>query len=219
MNTAPLHETHAHTPGGMLDRMARLLAPPADALGGRGTLAAPLLLVLASSAAGAAWLQGPVAQAQAASLSPGALWTLAMLSPVVALAKGLFLAAMAWALLVLWSAPARFVRVLSAVLYGEAILALQNLWIAGVVAARGRFDPTDPVHVGLDAVVGSGHPVLLAVARGVTPFHLAWIVFLALALAPRRDGPRWKGWAVACALWATTAGLLALRAGLVKGVP
>jgi hypothetical protein len=217
MNTAATPEAaEAGTAAdNVLDRVARLVAPPLHTLGGAGTLVAPLGLVLALSMASVATIHGVVAAAPDAPMGEGMLWALGLLSPVTALFKGIFFGATAWALLVLLGASSPFRAVLSALLYGEVVLAFLNVWVAGVVLARGRFDPAEPVHAGLDAFVAGAHPVLLELARGVTPFHAAWLLFLTFALTTPAGAPRWKGAVVAGALWSLSAGLIVFRAALV----
>lgn len=212
MKTADIHEPGSAAAETAVDTVARLLAPPMHTLGRRGTVLTPLVLVFVLSVVSTAVLQSFVVKAGSQGAGLGALlWSFAVLSPVLALMKGLFLGLAAWALLVLLGAGTRAVPILSALLYGEAILALQNVWIAAVVLVRGRFDPTLPVPVGLDAIVGPAHPLLLGLARGVTPFHAAWLLFLTFALTSPHGLPRWKGAVTALALWSVSAGLVISR--------
>ena len=210
----------APEPLGPVDRLAGVLVPPMDALGGRGTIVAPLIVVFAVAllAAGAAW-----AWAESAPAGSGAallrassylVWLLALASPVAAALKGAVFAAMAWGMLVLLGGTPRVRPLVSALFYGEAILSVQALWVTAGALVLGRAAPASgafPVPSGLDAFVGPDAAVLLAVAQQVTPFHLAWGIFLLLAFASHGGVSRWRGAGVALCLWCLGVGLAALR--------
>ncbi|HKJ01783.1 MAG TPA: hypothetical protein VJ997_04990, partial [Longimicrobiales bacterium] len=68
-----------------------------------------------------------------------------------------------------------------------------------------------PVPSGLDAWVGSGGGPLLALAQQVTPFHVAWVVFLALAFGTQPGVSRWRGVGTALLLWGLGTVLAVLR--------
>lgn len=211
-------------PAGVLDRIASWALPPLGSLGSRATLVAPLAIVLGVALATAAGTQawGWTLAAGPAGPPPEAVrawvWVIAASSPLIALVKGGLLALVAWALLVLFGVPSNFRPVLSALLYGEAILSLQGpallltLLLQGGVRRGGV-----PVPTGLDLLVEPAHAVLFALARGVTPFHLVWVGFLGLALAASAKAPRARGFAVSAALWTLVVGLAALRAVLTQG--
>jgi hypothetical protein len=214
----------ATAPAGILDRIAGWVLPPLGSLGSRATLVAPLGIVLGVSLATAA---GTRAWGWALAVGPAGpppealrawIWVIAMASPLIAVVKGGVLALVAWALLVLIGAPSAFRPVLGALLYGEAILSLQGpallltLLLQGGARAGGV-----PVPTGLDVLVDPAHPVLLSLARGVTPFHLAWVAFLALALAACAGTSRARGLAVSGALWFMVVALAVLRAVLTPG--
>lgn len=216
--------THSGASGGVLDRVAACALPPLGSLGSRGTLVSPLLIVLAMGVATAA---GTQAWGWGLAAGPGGpppetirvwVWVLAASSPLLALLKGAVLALVAWALLVLSDAPTALRPVLSSVLYGEAILSLQGpallltLLLQGGVRAGGV-----PVPTGLDFFVDPAHPVLLALARGFTPFHVAWVGFLAVALAASAGTSRARGLAVSGTLWTLVVGLGVLRAVILQG--
>lgn len=204
-------------PAGLLDRTADLVAPRLSSLGEEGTLVAPLILVLAVSLATAGatrmWAWDLAFEESTSASMSTVLWVVAALSPVVALVKGGLLALAAWSVLILLGAPGRMRAILSAVLYGEAILALQGpvllltLLLQGGAREDGLALPT-----GLDVLVQPGHPVLLAFAHGVTPVHLAWVAFLATALATGARCTWLRGFVAAAFLWVLTTGLGVLQA-------
>jgi hypothetical protein len=211
-------------PVGVIDRIAGWVLPPFGSLGSGATLVAPLVIVLGVSLATAeatrAW--GWALAAGPAGPPPEALrawiWVIAMASPVIAVLKGGVLALVAWALLVLIGAPSGFRPVLGALLYGEAILSLQGPALLLTLLVQGGARPGGvPVPTGLDILVDPGHPVLFSLARGVTPFHVAWVGFLALALAACAGTSRRRGLVVSAALWSMLVALAALRAVLTRG--
>jgi hypothetical protein len=213
MTTRPAADTR---PATRLDRVAGYLVPPLDSLGGRGTIAAPLLLVLAVSLATAvatrAWGWTLLFAGPPPAALRTVLWVVAVLSPLISLVKGGLLALAAWAVLVLLGSPARLRPVLSAVLYGEAILSLQGPLLLLMLSLQGGVrEGAVPAPMGLDLFVDPGRPVLLAVAHGVTPIHVAWVAFLALALSAGARSTRVHGLTVAALLWILTTGLGALH--------
>jgi hypothetical protein len=144
------------------------------------------------------------------------LWLLAALSPVLALAKAAVLGAAAWAVLVLVGEGARFLVVASAFLYGEVILALQGVWIAAVLHARGVGSVSGPIDLrvfsGIAELLGDVHPALIALTQGASIFHLAWITFLSLALASAATTTRTRGFAAALTAWSLATAAGAIRA-------
>lgn len=210
----------APAPLGRLDRLARLLAPPVEELGGKGTLLMPLIVVFAVAvlAAGATWAwAGSAPPGSAAAVlrgSPYLLWLLALSSPVAAAFKGALFASMAWGILVLLGGTPRVRPLLSALFYGEAILSVQALWVTAGALLLDRSPPAPgafPVPTGLDAFVGSHGGVLLAVAQQITPFHFAWAMFLVLAFGAHGGVSRWRGAGAALFLWCLGTALAALR--------
>lgn len=205
-----------------VDRVVEYLFPPLDRLGERAPIAAPLVLILLVSAVTAAQTQ-----AWGLDLSPdpsavqafgGLVWILTLLTPLAAALKATVLGVVLWSLLVVLDTPVRLRSLLSILLYGETILALQGpvllfilLWQGGV-RTEGA-----PVPSGLDYFVDPSQPVLFALAQGVTPFHLAWFVFTGLALAAAARVPRWRGLALAGTLWVLVVGLGVLRAAIIQG--
>jgi len=85
------------------------------------------------------------------------LWLVAGFAPLVALAKALLLGGVGWAVLVLVGVLPRFRTLVSTALYGEALLAVQGLWVALVLHLRGNASLTEPadlmVFTGLDIFV------------------------------------------------------------------
>jgi len=188
------------------------------------TLVAPLAIVLSVSLATAAGTRawGWSLAAGPAGPPPEALraliWVIALASPVIAVVKGGVLALTAWALLVLIGAPSAFRPVLAALLYGEAILSFQGPALLLTLLVQGGVRPGGaPVPTGLDVLVDPAHTVLFSLARGVTPIHLAWVGFLALALAACAGTSRRRGFVVSGALWSMVVALTALRAVLTQG--
>jgi len=214
----------ASAPIGVVDRIAGWVLPPFGSLGSRATLVAPLAIVLGVSLATAAGTQawGWALAAGAAGPPPEVLrawiWVIAWASPVIAVVKGGVLALAAWAVLVLIGAPSGFRPVIAALLYGEAILSLQGPALLLTLHVQGGPRPGGaPVPTGLDVLVDPSHPVLFALARGLTPFQLAWVGFLALALAACAGTSRRRGLVVSAALWSMVVALAALRAILTRG--
>jgi hypothetical protein len=144
------------------------------------------------------------------------LWVGVVAAPVVTFVKALVLGTVAWATLVIMGTQAPFRVVVRTILVGECILAAQGLFIAVILRARGAEALRSPedlmVATGLDAFIDGEGPVLAALARGVTPFHAAWVVFLTLALARGAHTSRVRGGAAALCVWGLVAGVGALRA-------
>jgi hypothetical protein len=175
---------------------------------------------LLASAATWAWAASAPPGSGAALLrrSGYLVWLLALAAPLAAAFKGLFFAAMAWAVLVLLGGTPGVRPVVSALFYGEAILSVQALWVtAGALVLAlpaPRAGGAMPVPSGLDAWVGSGGGTLLAIAQQVTPFHLAWVAFLALAFIAQAQVSRWVGVGAALFLWGLSTGLAVLRVSI-----
>lgn len=210
---------------GVLDRIARRVLPPLSSLGESGTFVTPLSLILLSSVTTTAAMQawGWDLTAGSAAAPPDALkpwlWVLATVAPLLALVKAGIFAMLAWGMLVLAGSTPRLRPVLSALLYGEAILALQGPALFLVLRLQGGLNEGPvPVSTGLDAFVDGTQPALLALARGVTPFHIGWVAFLALAFASCAGVSRARGLIVSASLWLLVVGLGILRALLSPGV-
>lgn len=206
-----------------LDRIARLILPPIDTLGGRGTIVVPLLLVLVMSLLTAAGVQPWVSAGLGSgglenrTVLSGWLWTFALVSPGLAAMKGLVLAVAAWAMLVLLGAAPRLRPLLSTLLYGETVLALQGVWIVAAMAlfGSGGLGPANAsaLGLGLDALVPGLSPPILALARNVTPFHLAWVGFLAVAFFHLGPVSRTKAVVTGIVLW-----FLVVSVGLIQAL-
>ena len=144
------------------------------------------------------------------------LWVLVAVSPILGLAKGLALTGMAWSLLLLLGAEARFRALLSLTLFGELILSTQGLWIACVLRLRGVGGTAAPedlrVFTGLDIILDDPSSSLGALASAVTPFHAAWFLFLAWGFSSLSRAGRVRGAAAALLCWGLAAGTGVLRA-------
>lgn len=205
-----------------LDRIADRIFPPMASLGERGTLVSPLVVIFVVSVATAAAMRAlgwaAVGDAPIAAALQKWLLVIAALAPVMALVKAAVLAIVVWSVFTLLGATAPSRAILSSLLYGEALLALQAPVLLAVLAIQGGpREGAFPTALGLDAFVDPGHPVLLAIARGFTPFQIVWVAYLALAFASCASMSRAKGTAVSGTLWALLTGLGVLRAFLVSG--
>lgn len=200
---------------------SRSFAPSFDPEGVAGPVAFPLMglagLTLLTVLVAAPLLPGAYA-GQAPEILRGVrkgLWVLVAVSPILGLAKGLALTGMAWSLLLLLGAEARFRALLSVTLFGELVLATQGLWIVCVLrltggAGAGEGDPR--VFTGLDIILDDPSSPLGAMASAVTPFHAAWVLFLAWGFASLSRGGRVRGTAAALLCWGLSAGTGVLRA-------
>jgi hypothetical protein len=205
-----------------LARAAQWVLPRFSELGGPGTCLAPVILTGAVSIWSATLLHPVVASAYAAEpagVASGMLtwiWLLAGLSPLLAFAKAGVLGSAGWGMLVLAGGRPRFLPVLSALLYGEVILALQGAWVAGVLQLRGVGSFSSPgdlrVVTGLAELLQGGPPALMALGQGLSFFHLAWLVFLSMAFAHVAKTSRRAGFAAAALVWVFLVGLGVLHA-------
>ncbi len=207
------------------DRLARLVLPPADTLGGRATVATPVMIILivalATAAATQAW-GWRLTSGETGGLPESMhslIWVAAGLTPVFATLRAGVLALLAWAILVLVGAPARVRPLFSALLYGEALLSLEGPGVLVTLLLQGGTRTHGaPVPTGLDFFVDPAHRALFAAAHGITPFHIAWVLFIAHAVARSCPTSRGRGLAVAGALWLLVVGVGVLRAYLAGGV-
>ncbi len=208
---------------GLMDRIASLVLPRISDLGAPGTLLAPVVIVSLLSLLALAGLE-PVLGAAAgqgeavASVMRSSVRLLALLAPVFTMIRGGALSCVAWAVLVLIGAAPRFRCVASAVLYGEAVLALQGLWISLVlqVRAAGGTLSRHQLHVasGLDGLGVPSSPAVAALVQGLSVFHLVWLLLLCLAFAHAATTTRLRGAVAALAVWSLVVGLTVLRAAL-----
>ena len=157
----------------------------------------------------------PAEQAGYARGVEALLWILALLAPLIQLLKAGLLTAVGWAVLVLTNADRRIRPILSVLLYGEAILAMQGVLLAlflhfttgGSVSSPEEFQ----VSLGLAAFVPPSRPMLLAVAQNLSVVHLAWFWFLLVALRKSVGlGPR-EAVGLACFFWGALLALAATR--------
>lgn len=196
-----------------------LLLPGFDEIREHRPVAAPLVLVSVLSVTAAFSIQPFVSGFLPGEVSRGlaaVLWIAAIFSPVLAGGKALLLAVLSWSGLVLVGRDVRLRLLASLFLYGEAILALHGVAMVSVLHLRGpeAVSTIEDLYVpmGLEGFVPAGAPVLEALARGGTAFHLTWFLFLAVALV-RVAGlsPRVAS-VVAGGAWALALSLAAIRA-------
>lgn len=213
----------ARTPG-RLDRVATNILPPFDHLGRPSTVLAPLVLVLlialATTAATQTWgfQLLPTPPSEAPFDVRRLIWIVAMVTPIFTLAKAGVLTLAAWSVLMLLGSTAEPKRLLSALLYGEVILACQGLvFLLTLLVQGGPIPGPVPVVTGLDLFARTAHPAWLALARGVTPLQVVWMVFLGYAFASITKSSRTCGFIAAGALWLLVTGLGVLRAILIQG--
>jgi len=144
------------------------------------------------------------------------LWLVALATPVTAAAKGAMLGGIAWAVLVLLGAAAPFLATVSALLYGEVILAFQGIWMAATLLVIGGVGLDSAgimgVSAGLDSIIPDRFAVLDAIGRGVTPFHVAWAFFLVVTLSALARTTRLRAGVAVAAVWCGLVGVGALRA-------
>ncbi len=145
-------------------------------------------------------------------------WILIALAPVTTLVKAGLLAAFAWAALAFLSSGARLRPLLSVFLYGEALMALRGvfagLYVHLTVALGGRETLAGPI--GLAALVSPDRPLLAAAAQSVSLAHLAWVVFLSLALREVFSMSLRRSASLAVGLWAAVVAAAVARASLVN---
>lgn len=178
------------------------------------TLLALSLLTAATLAplAAAAFRSQP--ESLAATLRAG-LWIAAAAAPIAALAKGAALGGVAWAVLVLGGSTPRYRNTFAILVAGELILAAQGLWIALLLRLRGAAVISSPedlrLATGLDVLFPDPATPLGALAGSVTPFHAAWVLFLAWRFS--RGEESWAGGVlVALACWVPMPLVSVLRA-------
>lgn len=144
------------------------------------------------------------------------LWVASAAVPVVAVLKGGALAAVAWAVLVLTGGDIPYRRAFGVVLAGELVLAAQALWIALLLHLRGLSAIESPadlaVVTGLDYLFPDPTTPLGALAVTVTPFHAAWVLFLAWGFRRAGGGGVVAAAGAALACWGPGAAVGILRA-------
>ncbi len=200
----------------------RYLAPSFSDMGRWWTLAAPLALLSLLALATAAGLSPVLRDAVLARTPENAgrmqalLWVVALATPLTAGAKAAVLGGVAWAVLVLLGAAPRLRATVSAILYGEVILALQGIWMVATLLVIGGvgLHPVDltGVSAGLDSVIPDRFVVLDAIGKGVTPFHVAWAFFLVVALSALARTSRLRAGVTVAVLWGGVVGVGVLRA-------
>jgi hypothetical protein len=181
-----------------------------------------LFVALAALSVVTAWAFAPLAEAALRS-QPGqavvplrtGLWLAAAATPVVAVLKGLVLGGIAWAILVLGGRMPPYRRTVALVVAAEFILAAQALWTVVLLRIRGLSAVTSPdalrIPTGLDLLFPDPATPLGALATSVTPFHAAWVLFLAWCFARTAGGHRLLGAGAALACWVPGALVAVLR--------
>lgn len=151
------------------------ITPDPDDIRQHAPIAVPFVTVVLVQAVSAWSIRGLTAVALAADqvTAEAADWLLLIMmvfSPVLTIVKALTLAALTWAILVLFSAKARFRPLLSIHMYGTLTLALSGIATAMVLRFRRSTDFAGTedllVPMGLDLIVdpGSSPGVLAAIA-------------------------------------------------------
>lgn len=202
------------SPGRRLLRQLELLVPGLEEIRRHEPVAAPLALVAAFSVTAAVSLQPHLTSALPGDVGRGLsvlMWLVAVLSPVLFGGKALLLGVLVWSVLVLLGRDRRLRPLVSVFLYGEAILALHGVAIAIVLDLRGSGPVSSPeslyVPMGADLVVPGSSPLLVAVDHSTTPFHLAWMIFVAVALSRVARLSGRAAWLVAAGAWMLTLSL------------
>ena len=181
-----------------------------------------LFVALAGLSVLTAWAFLPLAEAafrsepgQAVGTLRTGLWLAAAATPVVAVLKGFVLGGIAWAVLVLGGRMPAYRRTVALVVAAEFILAAQALWMVVLLRVRGLSAITSPdalrIPTGLDLLFSDPATPLGALATSVTPFHAAWVLFLAWSFARTAGGHRLLGAVAALACWAPGALMALLR--------
>lgn len=199
----------------------RLLLPTPGFVGSRAPIVVPLVILTALSLATlvatiplvrVAYASRPELLATATT----GLWILTVLAPVAALLKAVVLGGVAWSVLVLTGAAMRHRPLMSAVLYGQVILVLGGAWTTALlwIMGTGRLhQPSDLViPTGLDGFVADPSSPLGVLARGITPFHVVWFLFLAAVMARSARGGWWRGSLATFVVWTLVTGLGVIRA-------
>ncbi|MCG6958173.1 MAG: hypothetical protein LJF04_19460 [Gemmatimonadetes bacterium] len=217
-------DAHAGPGGGPVTafgRLARGLHPTFELLRASPPLVTPAVVVGALSLVTVAATIPLIRTAYAGrpELLPtvvAGLWLTAGLSPFVALIKGVVLGGVAWSCLVLTSAEARFRSLVSTLLYAQVFLVLQGTWMTALLWIHGTARLHTPgdmlLPTGLDLWFPDSTTVMGAVAHGVTPFHLAWLIFSAVVIGRLAHGSQWRGILAATSLWVLVAGVGVVRA-------
>lgn len=206
-----------------MNRVLRELRPNGDLLRTRAPLLAPALAVGAVTALSVAAMTPLmwIAYAGRPELLPTVtygVWAVTLFSPLGALVKAAALGGVAWAVLVLVDIEARYRSLVSTIVYAQIVLALQGVWIVALLWLRGRSHLQTPgdlmLSTGLDAFVHDPASPLGALARGVGPFHMAWVVVLVVGFAAVGRAS-WKRTSVAAAaVWTIAVAITVVRAAL-----
>ncbi len=208
-------------PLGWWPRQLHLLVPTLEEISTFRPVGIPLLLV-AVLLTGAAIVTGSLIPYAFRDSPPAVVaslrtWFLliGMLSPVLALLRAGLATAVVWSVLTLAGRMVRTRALLSLLLYGEIILALQG----AVIATAARVLGPDRLHspqdllipTGLDIILTPESPLLQALVTQLSVFHLAWFLFLSAGIPVVTDTSRRAGVAVALLLWTLSIGVGLLR--------
>ena len=219
---APAHPESEGVLGWISTQLALIIPDPAE-IRERTPLLAPLTFVLLASVAAAASLQpalGPAfaLQPAVAEAARSWLWLAAVAAPALALLKAAMLSALVWAVVILVGREIRFRVLLSANVYGQAILVLSGLFTALVLRARGAAAVQSPADLlvpqGIDVFLdASQSPIVASLAQQTTVFHILWLAFMVWVL-PRTTSLS-RGASVGVALSLMVVGLVV---ALIRGV-
>lgn len=122
-----------------------------------------------------------------------------VVSPVIVLVKGAALAAIVWAILILFDTKMDFRACIAAVWKAEPLLAMPTLCFALAAFARGATSRTDLfVPLGLDSIWTPLGAAAVILSHSVNAFTLAWPAVVWISLRPLANPTR-GGWRVAFA--------------------
>ncbi len=143
------------------------------------------------------------------------LWLSAVFTPLIALAKGMMFAMLAWSLLNLVDAPVRVRPLLAILVRGEAILAGTVLFTAAALLLRGIDSLATPadlrVPLGVDLFVDASSPAWLALITHLTIVHVVWFAFVVLRVAPLPGVGRGRAIVAASGIWIASTTFAVLR--------
>ena len=143
------------------------------------------------------------------------LWLIIVFAPIGQLVKGLLLAVIGWAVLALADVRRRVRPTLSILLYGEALLAANGVLLAlflNLTSGTGAGSPMPVGGLSLAAFVSPQDNSLLgAIAQNLTVMHLAWFVFVYMALRRVVALQRLAAASVVSLLWGATSTFAVIR--------
>ncbi len=192
MNEVVMENMPGLTAGARVKRFFTLLVPSLGDIRRFEPVLPPLMVGWTFSLV-AAFASRPLVLGAIRGQQPGAAATIetmllfaALAAPLIMLLKAALLTALGWAVLVLANAGCRVRLMFSVLLYGEAILMFQGVAVALLVHLTTGGNVTSAqdlqLPLGMAALVTPAEPVLWAVAQNVTVFHLAWVIFMTVAM-------------------------------------